>query len=75
MTQDTQETRSARFHQMALECAAMPAHAGMTKIDGSAVMAISSYARTLRDVSEPERLAVIGHAFDIYAAAVRCDAV
>ncbi len=62
------------FYQMAIECAAMPVHMGLKTIDGTAVIAILAYARTLSGVTEEERGAIVGKAFDIFAAAVRADA-
>lgn len=64
------KTDNKDLYQMALECASMPVKAGMKTINGTAVIAIISYARTLRDVTENERTAIVGAAFDIYAAAV-----
>ena len=69
----TQTTNSDTLKQMALECAAMPVQMGMKTVDGTAVTAICSYARTLRGVTDSERFAVIGLAFDIYAKAVRAE--
>ena len=55
-----------------MECASAPVASGMTTIDGDAVIAIVCYANTLpATLTPPQRAAVIGKAFDIYAAAVR----
>lgn len=69
--QDRTETSSDTLKQMALECAAMPMQVGMCVANGNAVLAILSYARTLRGISENERDAVAAKAFDIFAAAVQ----
>ena len=68
----SQADTKALFRQAALECAGAPVVAGVRTICGDAVIHISAYAQTLRiRLSEPERLAIIGQAFDIFAAAVR----
>lgn len=67
----SQETK-ALFQRAAIECAAAPVQSGYKQIDGAAVISIICYAKTLTfPLSDRERLAIVGQAFDIFAAAVR----
>lgn len=59
------------MEKAAFACAAFAFHHQNIKvINGNAVIAIASYVQTIKGLSETERLAIIGQAFDIFVETV-----